>query len=113
MKKTLQILVLLLVNFQVNYAQRWEVRPNHQYDAYFAEAYANYPTIPRGLLEAIAYTNTHLRHIQPEEEHPSCVGLPHYYGVMGLVENGQGYFNNNLQNIASLSGYSIADIKND
>ena len=73
---------------------------NHQYDSYFQTAYANYPNIPRGLLEAIAYTNTRIYHLSPTPEHSSCMGLPAYYGVMGLVENGKGWFRNNLLSAA-------------
>ncbi|MFN0201698.1 MAG: CUB domain-containing protein, partial [Bacteroidia bacterium] len=41
------------------------------------------------------------------------VDLPKYYGVMGLVEDGKGYFQNNLHTVSEFSGYSIEEIKND
>ena len=65
--------------------------------------------MPPGLLEAVAYTQTRMNHIVPIQ---SCQGLPEYYGVMGLVKNGQGYFQNSLETVAELSGYSEAEIIN-
>ncbi len=84
---------------------------HHEYDAYFAEAYEQNPSIPKGLLEAIAFNTTRLKHIDPDNTIPSCIGLPKYYGVMGLVENGKNYFRNNLQTVAELSGITAKDIK--
>ncbi len=81
-----------------------------KYDAFFEEAYQKHPTVPRGVLEAVAYTNTRMRHVTPA---PSCQELPTYYGVMGLVENGKGYFKNSLLTVAELSGYDVALIKRD
>ncbi len=42
-----------------------------------------------------------------------CIGLPQVAGVMGLTENGQGYFNDNLGYVSRLSGYTIHEIKTD
>lgn len=75
-------------------------------------AYQTYPTVPRGVLEAWSFSMTHFSHIT-ENSPGSCIGLPKAYGVMGLTENGQGYFNNNLIAISGLSGYSVAQIKAD
>jgi len=78
---------------------------------YFEQAYLHYPTIPKGILEAVSYTNTRFYHIT---HHPgsdeSCMGLPKYYGVMGLVQDGKNYFRNNLITISDLSGVSVEDI---
>ena len=73
------------------------------YASYFEEAYALYPDLPRGILEAVAWTNTRMRHVQPAQESPSCMGLPAYYGVMGMVADGKGHFRENLYQIASLA----------
>jgi len=86
---------------------------SNSYQKYFEEAYQRYPTIPSGLLEAVAYTNSRMQHLRPEEMQPSCQGLPAYYGVMGLIEDGKGYFNNTLPKISRLSGYTIEEIKED
>ncbi|MCT4579861.1 MAG: N-acetylmuramoyl-L-alanine amidase [Flavobacteriales bacterium] len=73
-------------------------------------AYQQYPNIPRGMLEAVSYKMTHFSHID-ETMPQSCFGLPRVYGVMGLTENGEGYFRSNLNLVAQLSGYTVSDIK--
>ncbi|MDO7876142.1 N-acetylmuramoyl-L-alanine amidase [Hymenobacter sp. ASUV-10] len=82
------------------------------YAADFAEAYRRYSTVPRGMLEAVAYTQTHIRHITAEETE-SCMGMPLPSGVMGLFANGKGYFRENLQLVAKLSDVSVEAIKTD
>ena len=72
-----------------------------------------FPSIPKGILEAIAYNSTHLRHIEPETEMKSCIGLPYYYGVMGLVVDSSRYFRNTLQLVADLSKTSLEILKTD
>jgi len=109
MKKKL-LLGFLFIAFSVH-SQVWEIDSNKNYNLIFEEAYALYPNIPKGILESVAYTNTHMRHINPEREQPSCSGLPNHYGVMGLVENGKGFFNNNLLTIAQISGNWVIEIK--
>ncbi|MDK2770829.1 MAG: choice-of-anchor D domain-containing protein [Flavobacterium sp.] len=109
MRKKLLLLFLLLT--QILQAQEWEINSNNRYNSLFQEAYVLYPAIPKGILESIAYTNTHIRHIQPENEAPSCSDLPQYFGVMGLVDNGKGYFRENLKLVAQLSGFSENEIK--
>lgn len=79
----------------------------NRYAAYFDEAYRTYPSVPEGLLEAVAFTNTRMQHLVPRE---SCQELPTFYGVMGLVKDGKGYFNNSLTKIASLSSFSEQEI---
>ena len=95
------ICLLMLTTIQPGWAQL------NKYQAFFDEAYKKYPTIPRGVLEAVAYTNTRMQHVQPAA---GCQGLPEYYGVMGLVGDGKGYFQNSLQQVARLSDYSIEEI---
>lgn len=80
------------------------------YAAEFAEAYATYPHVPRGILEAVAWTNTRVRHLVPTQEAASCAGLPPRYGVMGLVADGRGWFHNNLSMVSLLSGKSVQSI---
>lgn len=86
--------------------------PVNNYTAYFSEAYSLYPDIPRGVLEAVAFTNTRFANMTDANQE-SCVGMPHVYGVMGLMENGQGWFRNNLATVAQYSGYYANEIKND
>lgn len=83
------------------------------YSAYFQEAYDLYPSIPRGVLEAVAYGNTHIFHIVHNAGgNENCMGLPLAYGVMGLTLDGKNYFNNNLVTVSDLSGISTSLIIN-
>lgn len=77
----------------------------------FAAAYAIHPEIPRGTLEAVSYAQTRVNALDGSEQH-SCIGLPQAFGLFALVENGQGYFRNTLQQVADLSGISPEEIKN-
>ncbi|SFA91372.1 CUB domain-containing protein [Flavobacterium swingsii] len=102
--------LFLLITFSAN-SQSWEIKSNKNYNLIFEEAYALYPDIPKGILESIAYTNTHLNHIVPNLEHQSCIGLPNVYGVMGLTDDGKNYFRSNLKLVSILSGFSEKEIK--
>jgi len=83
---------------------------NTPYQAFFEEAYQKHSSIPRGVLESVAYTHTRLQHLRPVG---SCQGLPVYYSVMGLVEDGKGIFQNSLEKVAELSGFTTEEIKAD
>jgi len=61
MKKKL-LLGFLFIAFSVH-SQVWEIDSNKNYNLIFEEAYALYPNIPNGILESVAYTNIHMRHI--------------------------------------------------
>ncbi len=110
-----KILLLLFCCFStyISHSQTWEITPNNQFEKHFEEAYSTYPSIPKGILESIAYTKTHIQHIEPEYGIPSCSGIPFHFGVMGLVENGKNYFRNSLERVASISKYDSENIKND
>lgn len=75
----------------------------------FKKAYALYPSVPKGLLEAVAWTQTRFTHLSNEEN--SCIGLPQAFSVMGLTEDGKDYFRSNLSFVAQLSGFTEKDIK--
>lgn len=109
MKKLL--LVLFLYSASQIFAQvSNELLINNSYTASFKKAYLLNPTLPNGVLEAVAFTQSRFVHLDDNQE-PSCIGYPRAYGVMGLTENGQGYFRNNLITVSQLSGYSLEDIK--
>jgi len=74
----------------------------------FSSAY-NTSNLPSGLLEAVAWTNTHMVHLDNPQE--SCSGLPKAYGIMGLFEDGKNYFFENGKLVENLSGISIATQK--
>ena len=75
----------------------------------FQNAYVANPAVPAGLLEAVAWSNTHMVHLKNPQK--SCVGIPSPYGIMGLFDDGENYFIENGVLIASLSGISVAQQK--
>lgn len=81
------------------------------FQAQFDQAYQQYPNIPNGVLEAVSYTQTHFKHLSSFEQE-SCLGLPKTYGVMGLIQDGKNYFRENLNLVATLSGYSTSSLIN-
>lgn len=83
----------------------------NSYQPEMDDAYQAYPNVPRGILEGWSYTMTHFSHLD-ENTANSCIGLPQNYGVMGLTEDGLGYFNNNLVIISNISGFTVHEIKN-
>ncbi|MBI4647078.1 MAG: N-acetylmuramoyl-L-alanine amidase [Bacteroidia bacterium] len=93
--------------------QNYEKQIAQNYRNFFEEAYQLYPEIPVGMLEAVAYTNTRINHIDPLNTMPSCAGLPSVFGVIGLVEDGKGWFRNNLLTVSGLSGYLQEEIKSE
>lgn len=107
MKKFL--LTLSLVCF-AQFGRTQLLTVENPYQSSFDQAYQLYPDIPKGLLEAIAYNQTRLTHLTPSME-ASCTGMPQYLGVMGLIENGKSYFNENLKTISFHSGKSIELLK--
>ncbi|MBA3679658.1 MAG: N-acetylmuramoyl-L-alanine amidase [Bacteroidetes bacterium] len=70
----------------------------------FKKAYSINPSIPKGILEAVSFTQTRFQHLNNSGE-PSCIGYPQTFGVMGLVQDGKNYFRNNLSRVSQLSGF--------
>jgi len=116
MKKFTLVSVFSLLAFFVNAGQtapNSDALPENNFSAYFAKAYQQHPSIPKGVLEAVAYTNSRFHHITHNAgDAESCMGLPKYYGVMGLVADGKNYFRNNLTLVSSFSGISVDEIIN-
>ncbi len=109
MKKIITVLLSIFLLLQV-FGQR-ELSFVYRYKAFYTHAYDLYSDIPKGLLEAQAYTQSRNHHLIPQAGMSSCIGLPETYTVFGLVENGKGYFKNNLVYISQLSGYPAEEIK--
>ncbi len=105
--KKIYILLFLLGSFGIKAHELIVANP---YSAQFKKAYALYPSIPKGLLESVAFTQSRFTHLDSQEQ--SCIGLPKAYGVMGLIADGKNYFRNNLTKISQLSGFSESEIKN-
>lgn len=107
MKKSL-LLLFAYCFFNVSARENIILNP---YSASFIKAYNEHTSIPNGILEAIAFTNTRFQHITHNSgDAESCVGIPNVYGVMGLTLDGKKYFRNNLLMISDLSGYSVKEI---
>ena len=85
------------------------ITTNYPYQNYFEQAYLAYPDVPKGILEAVAWSNTRITHLTQQEEE-SCIEYPKAYGVMGLTLDGKNYFKDNLNFIAQLSGISSTSI---
>lgn len=73
-------------------AQEQRLRTERSYyPALFRVAYARYPRIPAGILEALAFTQSRWHHLRPdrsgEASHPH---MPQAWGVMGLY-SGDGF----------------------
>ena len=107
MKRIATIFVLLIMPVLV-FSQNAN---NQNYKPAFDAAYKASPSIPRGLLEAISFTNTHCHHLTDANYfHDGPDAMPRAYGLMGLVKDGKGYFRENLHLVAELSGISEAEI---
>lgn len=50
----------------------------------FAAAYARYPSLPEGVLEALAYVQSRWMHIEHDHMHEAHQHMPRAWGVMGL-----------------------------
>ena len=81
------------------------------YQSAFEAAYDACPDIPRGLLEAVSFTNTHCNHLTDDNYfHDGPDAMPRAYGLMGLVRDGKNYFRENLHLVSELSGISETEI---
>lgn len=78
-----------------------------QYSVSFQSAYHQNPEIPKGILEAVSWSNTHMRNVTAQEQE-SCSGMPRALGVMGLFTDGYDYFRENARLVEELSGISVA-----
>ena len=84
---------------------------SQDYKLAFEAVYEAIPDIPKGLLEAISFTNTHCNHLTDSNYfHDGPYVMPRAYGLMGLVKDGKGYFRENLHLVAELSGISETEI---
>jgi len=98
-------LVFLTLSLKAN-----SLFPENPYAPYFEKAYSLHPKIPKGMLEAVSFTQSRFQHLTTENN--SCIGYPKTHGVFGLIEDGKNYFRNNLPYIAELSSYPQSDIRN-
>lgn len=73
------------------------------------QAYLAFPSLPKGVLEATAFTQTRMSYIE-DAELEACSGLPKSHGYFGMIANGKGYFKANVRLVSQLSGLSISAI---
>ena len=109
MKKIL-LLIIGFYSFTIKANPIHDLLVNNPYESSFRKAYLLNPSVPKGILESIAFSQTRFTHLTDAEE-PSCIGYPKAYSVMGLTEDGKSYFRNNLYTVSNLSGYSAEEIK--
>ncbi|MEQ1916627.1 MAG: N-acetylmuramoyl-L-alanine amidase, partial [Gallionella sp.] len=110
---TVTLTLLVTLSF-ANGLPKEDYPVTNPYKGVFANNYATYSaTIPVGMLEAVAFSQTHFTHItHASNVSESCINIPNAYGVMGLIADGKSYFRNNLSLIAALSGISENEIIN-
>ena len=106
MKRSLLALLLMVSVFT---AMAGRSIPENIYAEHFENAYQACPTVPRGLLEAVAFTNTRFTHLTANEAE-SCTGMPRAHTVMGLIADGKGYFRNTLTMVAEAGGFTVQEI---
>lgn len=83
------------------------------YPAMFARAYQQYPEIPAGVLEAIAYSKTRWNPVLPDLETLAHSGhMAQAFGVMALFDGAPG-FQNQIADAAKLLGVSEQQVKFD
>lgn len=100
------------------YAVQWKRRIEAMEDEHykkvkplFQKAYVLYPSIPRGMLEAVSYYYTRFVHLSYDvEDIENQEDIPRVYGVMGLTMEGKGVFRRNLEYVARLSKRSVEEI---
>ena len=108
MKRFIKTLFFL---FTMPFMALAQTKVNQDYHLVFQFAYEACPDIPKGLLEAVSYTNTQCHHLTDDNYfHDGPDAMPRAYGLMGLVKDGKGYFRENLHLVAELSGISEAEI---
>ncbi len=112
MKQILQktMLSLLALTFISTSVKASEPSPANPYQSMFNNAYVQYPSVPKGILEAVVYGETRFQNLNGSQE-ASCTGMPKASTVFGLYKDGANYFRENFTLVSSLSGYSEAQIE--
>lgn len=77
---------------------------------YCQQAYAAYPNVPRGTLEAVSWTQTRMSYLSASGPE-SCSGLPKSQGYLGMVAKGKGYFKENMKLVSQVSGVSLQQMR--
>ena len=86
-------------------------RQYNEVSQWFDDAYQEYPTVPRGVLEAVAFQYTRFTpniRLDTLEKDPS--ERPCVYSVMGLTLHGKGVFRENARLLAEMTPYLLDEI---
>lgn len=78
---------------------------------WFDAAYQEYPSVPRGMLEAVAFQYTRFSPnvvLDTLDVHPD--EMPRVYSIMGLTLQGKGVFRENARMLARMTPYSLDEI---
>lgn len=81
--------------------------PDNPYALLFTAVYGAHPLLPRGTLEAVAYTQSRFSPLEPSS---ACTGIPQGIGLFGWIANGKGYFRENLFTIATLAQLPVEEL---
>ena len=76
----------------------------------FSSLYTQYPSVPKGFIEAYAFTHTRMQALTKEEA-PSCSNIPQPFGILGLFDQGNHYFIENAKKISQITGMSLQTMK--
>lgn len=111
MRRLLFIIISALFPLMA-FAQNGNVGAENQLnESAFEAAYKAFPQIPKGLLEAVSFTNTHCHHLTDADyTFDDSTAMPRAYGLMGLVKNGKNYFRENLLTVSQLSGIEVGEM---
>lgn len=111
MRRLLFIIISALLPLMA-FAQNGNVGADCQLnESAFEAAYKAFPQIPKGLLEAVSFTNTHCHHLTDADyTFDDSTAMPRAYGLMGLVKNGKNYFRENLFTVSQLSGIEVGEM---
>ncbi len=81
---------------------------------FFDEAYSLFPSIPRGVLEAVAFQYTRFSYDRDDDVvGMDSTSIPRTYSIMGLTADGRGVFRENLKKVSAMSGLPVEDVRQD
>ncbi|MCW3125893.1 MAG: hypothetical protein JWO03_1551 [Bacteroidetes bacterium] len=106
MRKSLYLFAILSLTYSGSFAQSNELKEA------FDDAYVQYPAIPKGLLEAMAFSASKFQNLNSDPAMSDYHG-PARYGLFASVEDGHGIFRNTLIDICNNSGITPAQYKAD
>ncbi len=77
---------------------------------FFEQAYQHYPSLPKGILESVAFNYTRFASPSIDTADADPFAMPKTYSIMGLTLRGKGVFRENLRLVSDLSACPIPQI---